>query len=426
MLNNNLASTRQRHGLSLIEIMIAMVMTLIVLGAMMAAFSYGSAEMQKGRAMIELNNRLITSEEQLRRDLDRITVEVKPHHKKPALPNGFFEIVDGPQTDYIAGNDTPFTVGATTYGTTFSHGGNELVYGDRDDYLGFTIKSDGKAFRGRNGNNIVESHLAEVAWFCINTPGMDSPPGSSENRMVCRRQLLILPSLGVLLTSPTAADVNSFFAQNDISARIDSAGNLVANTLADLGIRGNRYCHTSGAVDPSLNTLLTGDFPLKSNANHIMFSSVAAFDVQVFSPDADLRYILDGASPPNIVDIAENSDICAASERAGLLIGTVTPESGAYTDLGKGTGLLGRTANARYSEQVYDTGSSQYNRNAPNDAGANGIDDDSDGVVDEPNEGNAVPPYNAEIRGIKIVMRAIESNTNQVRQLTVKKSFVPE
>ena len=48
----------RRPGLSLIEIMIAMVMTLIVLGAMMAAFAYGSSEMQKGRATIELNNRL--------------------------------------------------------------------------------------------------------------------------------------------------------------------------------------------------------------------------------------------------------------------------------------------------------------------------------------------------------------------------------
>ena len=65
-----------RRGLSLVEIMIAMVMTLVVLGAMMAAFSYGSAEMQKGRASIELNNRLITVEEQLRRDLDLSLIHI--------------------------------------------------------------------------------------------------------------------------------------------------------------------------------------------------------------------------------------------------------------------------------------------------------------------------------------------------------------
>lgn len=121
----------RRPGLSLIEIMIAMVMTLIVLGAMMAAFAYGSSEMQKGRATIELNNRLIIAEEQLRRDLDRITVEFKPHQQLSILPKGYAEIVDGPQTDYIAANDS-------------ATGPNSLVFGDRDDFFACTIKTDGK------------------------------------------------------------------------------------------------------------------------------------------------------------------------------------------------------------------------------------------------------------------------------------------
>ena len=92
-------SHSKRRGLSLVEVMIAMVMTLIVLGAMMAAFGYGSREMQKGRASIELNNRLITAEEQLRRDLDRITVELKPYHQLPGTPSGYVEIIDGPSVD---------------------------------------------------------------------------------------------------------------------------------------------------------------------------------------------------------------------------------------------------------------------------------------------------------------------------------------
>ena len=119
-----------------------MVMTLIVLGAMMAAFSYGSAEMQKGRASIELNNRLITAEEQLRRDLDRITVELKPYQSLSMDPKGYVEIVDGPEQDYNTTNELNPAM-------PYLHGGNELVYGDRDDYFACTIQSDGKAFRGR-------------------------------------------------------------------------------------------------------------------------------------------------------------------------------------------------------------------------------------------------------------------------------------
>ena len=42
-----------RRGLTLIEIMIALTMTLIVLGAMMQAFQYASGQMQMGRATME-------------------------------------------------------------------------------------------------------------------------------------------------------------------------------------------------------------------------------------------------------------------------------------------------------------------------------------------------------------------------------------
>jgi type II secretory pathway pseudopilin PulG len=441
MFNNKFNSVlSRRHGLSLIEIMIAMVMTLIVLGAMMAAFSYGSAEMAKGRASIELNNRLISSEEQLRRDLDRITVELKPYQQSPTQPKGYFEIVDGPETDYNAANEIdPFL--------PYLHSGNELVYGDRDDYLGCTIKSDGKAFRGRRDytgpmgpvNDIAESHLAEIAWFSIDMPGAVALPGSATNRastsnqMVCRRQLLILPSLGVLLTTPTLADVNDFFARNDISARLDTlTGNLVANSLQDLTIRGNRYCHSvpSGvAGNPASNPLQYGSLPLRYNSNHVMFTSVASFDIQVFAPDATVNVI---ATAAGISDIAEPFDIGA--NKAGAIVGTPIALGGAYVDLGKGTGFFGgpmrSSTNCNYATNgqfLYDTGTSLYNRNDAADDGSNGIDDAGIvGVIDDWQEQDSIAPYNAPIRGLKFTMRVLEPNTKQVRQLTVKKSFVAQ
>ena len=100
MHNNTLNSNSRRNGFSLIEILIAMDMTLIVLGAMMAAFSYGSSEMHQGRAAIDLSSRLQAAESLLRNDLDRITVDVRPHHFVSSPPNGYLEIVDGPRRDY--------------------------------------------------------------------------------------------------------------------------------------------------------------------------------------------------------------------------------------------------------------------------------------------------------------------------------------
>jgi type II secretory pathway pseudopilin PulG len=419
----------QRRGLSLIEIMIAMVMTLIVLGAMMAAFSYGSTEMAKGRAAIELNNRLITAEEQLRRDLDRITVDVKPHQFLPFLPKGYVEIVDGPETDYDSDNESTFVfpAGGTTYGQDFSHGGNELVFGDRDDYFACTIKSDGKPFRGRLGNEIVESHFAEVVWFSTPNPATVD----TTDHMICRRQLLILPTES--LAGYTAGD--AFFAQNDISARevlvAPGVTALVANSLTDLAIRGNRFCHIAQAADnPASSSLNTDLLPSRFNEDHIICTSVAAFDIQVFSPDSSVYVLADGT-------IAESSDFCSSSPRGTL--GTLTPLSGAYIDLGKGTGLLGgamlASANCNYGvdfamteNAVYDTGTSQYNRNEANDSGSNGVVDPGGvaGVADDPGEGDSIAPFNTPVRGIKFSMRVIEPNTKQVRQLTVKKSFVAQ
>ena len=77
--------------------------------------------------------------------------------------------------------------------------------------------------------------------------------------------------------------------------------------------------------------------------------------------------------------------------------------------------------------ETYDTGTSFYNRAGANNRGSNGVDDGGiAGAVDDVGEQNAVAPYNVPIRGLKFSMRVLEPVTKQVRQLTVRKSFVPE
>ena len=404
----NFVPSSRRDGLSLIEVMIAMVMTLVVLGAMMAAFSYGSTEMQKGRASIELNNRLVNAEEQLRRDLDRITVEFKPHHRLAALPKGYIEIVDGGDTDYIAAND-PAT------------GPNSLVFGDRDDYFGCTIKSEGRAFRGRRQigltNDVIESHFAEVVWFTV----FDASTADTTDVLTIRRQLLIRPELG---TVGVAADYNTFITNNDISVRREG-GLLIANSLADLALRGNRFSHANTPV-PQTSVLQTVPLDMRHNENHIMFSAVAAFDVQVFDPNAYVRVLANG-------DVAEAFDI---GSRSSTPVGVLT-RLGGFVDLGKGinlgaadAGVLGSFVSAPYlgepAGSVYDTGTSQYNRNDVDDAGSNGVDDNGDGIVDDIGEQDAVAPYDTPVRGLRITMRVIEPNSKQVRQSSVEKSFVKQ
>ncbi len=452
-------------GLTLVEVLIAMTMTLVVLGAMMSAFQYGSAEMQKGRATIELNNRLISAQEQLRMDLDRITVEAKSYHSLPALPNGYLEIVDGPQTDR-SGPDN----GAG-------------LFGDTDDYFAFTIRSSGSAFRGRWGQRVEESHLAEVAWYVI--PNLAT--ADTSDSLVARRQLLIKPVLGTLATITGVANgastatqdrdsqVANFFADNDISARVvlvsATEAVIVANSLTDLALRGNRFAHANGATPqlsvldddrlpvvgaavPLLSALLdvngnrVGKLVTHSSDKHIMLTSVAAFDVQVYAEDAFARVLIDAtaAAGPTILDVSGHSSVGDAQTDTGF----VALQTGSYVDLGK-VAAFNTTAPFQSSGSpsfsvlptsstvagpytapgqligVYDTGTSQYDRDQANDQGANGVDNGGIvGEVDDAGEKVSIAPYRNPIRGLRVRMRVFEPITKRVRQVSVTRSLVTQ
>ena len=84
-----------RHGLTLVEIMIALTMTLIVLGAMMSAFRYASEKMQVGRGVMEMANRLRSAEEVLRNDLANLTLEPRLTPSRPR-PMDFWKSLRGP------------------------------------------------------------------------------------------------------------------------------------------------------------------------------------------------------------------------------------------------------------------------------------------------------------------------------------------
>ena len=59
------------------------------------------------------------------------------------------------------------------------------------------------------------------------------------------------------------------------------------------------------------------------------------------------------------------------------------------------------------------------------DQGTNGIDDNSNGIVDESAEQETAPPYPVALRGVEIRIRVYEPASRQVRQVTVRHTFVP-
>ena len=59
------------------------------------------------------------------------------------------------------------------------------------------------------------------------------------------------------------------------------------------------------------------------------------------------------------------------------------------------------------------------------DEGVNGFDDDGNGLVDDAAEQETSAPYPVPLRGIEIRIRCYEPSSRQVRQVTVRHSFVP-
>jgi type II secretory pathway component PulJ len=89
-----------------------------------------------------------------------------------------------------------------------------------------------------------------------------------------------------------------------------------------------------------------------------------------------------------------------------------------------------------WRQSVYDTWSfhyehdgideGNYNQVPPNsvDEGTNGFDDNNDGIVDDPGELEAPPPYPVPLRGIQIKLRTFEPDSRQVREVTVVQDFL--
>jgi hypothetical protein len=92
---------------------------------------------------------------------------------------------------------------------------------------------------------------------------------------------------------------------------------------------------------------------------------------------------------------------------------------------------------------VYDTWSTHYEADgvdqdnaAGADQGTNGVDDAiparatvpavaADGVIDDVDESETSPPYRYPLRGVEVRIRCFEPTSRQVRQATVRHTFVP-
>lgn len=261
---------RRIRGFTLLEVMVALTITLILMGLVVEVFSRVGKGVNNSRANMELNDQLRNAKHRLIQDLRGITCPVTPP-LDPFMNLGYFEYVEGPRVASSQIWDRSGSSGGD-YGVDLGNapGGTIRVvnstFGDTDDLLMFTTCSfDGEPFVGKGGvrNGITfgaQSRFAEVAWFLRRVRASvaasvravnGSNDGHPEFFNLHRRTWLVLPDSGAGDASKRASGGNYEHVEMPPNTQIDPKDFRKlppigsATTLGDLTMRERRSIHKS-------------------------------------------------------------------------------------------------------------------------------------------------------------------------------------
>ena len=434
---NSIHCTRQqervRSAFTLVEMLVATAATLILLGIVMTMFEILGEAVNESRTVGELEAQLRTVSTLLQQDL--LGTSVNADSRGLTCPadsstgNGYFEVIEGPNTDLWDSSGSGFDKSGTTPGP--GNSSDDRIVGDTDDLLFFTTQSiSQEPFSGNFGiNSTTTSADAEVVWFCKPTPNSSNPTLYT----LYRRCLLVV---GQFPESPFDSQgskpyTSDFFELYDLSARCEvSNGNqrMQLNTLQDLLLRRNRFAHYDFSMtDPPfvLASVIATRPVLAFSGSRIgedmLMTNVLSFDVRLLDPTASERRLgvtrltpgdkdywaasLNSGSSPIYVDLGYNSSNT-----------TSTPANSDFSGYGMNNHRLQAT---KTTHRTWDTWSNSYT--------TNGIDDDLISDVNNISIDNSteLPPYSSQLQGIQITIRCYDPSSKKIRQTTVINSFLP-
>ncbi len=431
-----------RRGMSLVEMLAAMAVTLILILALAQVFSIIGDNVADGRAIVEMSGSIRDTANRLQEDLDAITVPARPW-PEPGSGLGYLECLEGDGFD-LAPNFPQWD--ATNRLQAAS------IVGDCDDMLAFTVRSTGQPFVGRLNGNTIRSNVAEIVWWLepndANKNGTwDWRPneGLRETFSLHRRLLLVLPDRTNL---PIGQTKRQFYLNNDLSVRQENGG-LQANSLADLTRRQNRAGHVpEPGVGPKSTAFpypiipSLGPRSLAINANSLMprqggaflgedviLTNVIGFDIKVFDPTVPIAAVANDLEAVLPGDPSFNPTLRVDGYGGFVDLGFGRYQAGVNSTF---SGRPHPKSKLTLAQYVYDTWSLDYEFDGFDqdggriDQGTNGLDDDGTNGVDDLNERETSPPYPSPLRGIQIVIRTLDPDSRQVRQITVTSDFTPE
>jgi prepilin-type N-terminal cleavage/methylation domain-containing protein len=350
-----------RRAFTLVEMLIAMALTLILVYAIAEFYAYLGDSVKDGRAMIELAGGLRSATERLKADFALMTCTVEPWKDDGAV-QGYFTYSEGYRGPTIVvplcasdqdanRNGLPDATEDANSNSTpdFNENNVTTLFGDSDDFLAMTIRTDGPPLVGGGYQVLADgtvtstpysypSNLAEVAWWTgFTDQNANGTWDIGESRLLHRRQLIINPSLNVIHQDTAFVDGNNnpipyFFRllqvttglQTDYEAMqmfdvsITQTGAVlggyryyVANSLSDLTRRENRFMIGNSwaqaiDLDPFTMRRDPGVLSIPQNrgvlarwvqgfgraqarkGDDVVLSNVLAFDVRVYDPQVPL------------------------------------------------------------------------------------------------------------------------------------------
>ena len=437
-----------RRGMTLVEMLAAMAVTLILILALAQVFSIIGDNVADGRAIVEMSSSIRDTANRLQEDLDAITIPARPW-PEAGSGLGYLECLEGDGFD-LAPNFPQWDATQPLQSAS--------IVGDCDDVLAFTVRSSGQPFVGRLSGTTIRSNVAEIIWWLepndTNKNGVwDWRPneGLRETFSLRRRVLLVLPDRTGL---PVGQTQPQFYLNNDLSVRNEN-GRLLANSLADLTRRQNRAGHRpEPGVGPASNVFpyvivpslgprsLTVNpaslMPRQGGAfrgEDVILDNVIGFDIKVFDPTVPIAAVAKNLEAVLPGDPSFNPTLQIDGYGGFVDLGFGRYQAGVSSTF---SGRPHPKSQLSSSQYVYDTWSLDYEFDGFNQDQDNQIDEGTDGLdtldqngaftfgVDDLNERETSPPYPSPLRGIQIVIRTLDPDSRQVRQITVTSDFTPE
>ena len=478
----------RRAGYTMVELLTATTLAILMLIGVVTILGTVSRAVNDSRALLEMADRLRATRNLLEQDLRGVTVTLLPP-RRPEFNEGYFEYIEGPVGPVVkpaafainsATGEPDWTVtdfddvlmfttrrlGRPFIGrfasTTIESSVAEVAWFVRGNVLYRRVllvapwaplpdaNADGVSSMQELGGTSIYYHCdvsvrpvfvgGAFAGWALNTLG---DLANRENRfahwLVAQQPFPYDVSIWGLLGLPTLEEmshsgwmalsypgwmalVSSFGIPNASAAATNTA--FRADMWADPFL----WAATAGLpVDPKTGILQ--DFRGPRMGEDVVLTNVIGFDVKIWDPEAQVRVGPDGEavypSDPGydptfpMVGVGAFVDLGSGGGRFG---GLGHPKSG----LGQGSSTAARGI------RIYDTWSYFYEhdgrRQFPRDVmdtGTNGFDDNLDGVVDDPEEWETMPPYPLPLKAIQVTIRVFEPDTKQIRQVTLVHNFSP-